>query len=384
MRKRARYWIAGLFLCFALLALAPVPAYADGGAPNLAYVAGAGPGIGIIDIAQQKVTNTFSLGGHPQTVYLSLDGRFLYVTQPALNQVSALAARTGQPVCKAHIAGNPSLLAYDPQTNSLFVAGNGAATISTIDLASCAVLHTFSAGGPVYGMAVANLASNTQNNQLWVASSAGVAVFDTKTRQREAAIALPGNAPRYLSIPSGLWVYVTTQQGNLYGIDLASHHLLPLLSGGQFGTMDFDENTGQVYVPDSLHRQLDVITPPGAGALTAPREPASVYHLDAAPRSVAITSDGQFGFIALQTGAVAMLDVPGRQIVKTIPVGGSPYFIITGLYPPVLGTTPRQATILTTAATIVAYLLIAAVVLVPLWFVMRQSRRRRSAKSESV
>jgi DNA-binding beta-propeller fold protein YncE len=155
--------------------------------------------------------------------------------------------------------------------------------------------------------------------------------------------------------------------------------LLPLLSGGQFGTMDFDENTGQIYLPDSLHQQLDVITPPGAGALTPPREPALVYHLEAAPRSVAITSDGQWGFIALATGAVAMLDVPGRQIVKTIPVGGSPHFIITGLYPPALGTTPQQASILTTGATILAYLLIAAFLLVPVWFVMRQSRRRKRA-----
>lgn len=379
MRKRTRCGLAVLLGCLVLLALAPLPVSADGGAPNLAYVAGAGPGIGIIDIAQQKITNTFTLGGNPQTVYLSLDGRFLYVTQPALNQVSALATKTGQTVCQARVAGNPSLLAYDPQTSSLFVAGNGSASISNIDPSNCAVLHTFSAGGPVYGLAVANLASDTQDNQLWVADSAGVEVFDTKTRQREAAIPLSGDEPRYLSIPSGLWVYVTTQQGKLEAIALDTHHLLPLLSGGQFGTMDFDENTGQIYVPDSLHQQLDVITPPGAGALTPPREPALVYHLEAAPRSVAITSDGQWGFIALATGAVAMLDVPGRQIVKTIPVGGSPHFIITGLYPPALGTTPQQASILTTGATILAYLLIAAFLLVPVWFVMRQSRRRKRA-----
>jgi hypothetical protein len=40
-----------------------LPAYADGGAPNLAYVAGAGLGISIIDIGQKKVTGTFTLGG---------------------------------------------------------------------------------------------------------------------------------------------------------------------------------------------------------------------------------------------------------------------------------------------------------------------------------
>jgi DNA-binding beta-propeller fold protein YncE len=353
--------------------------HADGGAPNLAYAAGAGAGVAVIDIAQQKVTRTFTLAGNPQALYLSLDGRFLYVTQPALDQVSVLAAKTGQLVCQAHITGNPSLLAYDPQTDALFVAGNGAASISMIDPANCALLHTFKAEGPIYGLAVANLASDTQDNQLWVADATAVAVFDTKTRQREARIPLPGNTPRYLSIPGGLWVYVTTQQGRIYAIDLNSHHPLLLLSGGQFGSMDFDENTGQIYVPDSLHQQLDTLTPPGTGVLTPPHEPAEVFHLDAAPRSVAITSDGQFGFIALDTGAIAMFDIPGRQLVRNIPVGGSPRFIITGLYPPDLGTTPQQATLLTTIATILAYILVAAIILTPLWFVLRQ-RRQSSEK----
>jgi DNA-binding beta-propeller fold protein YncE len=381
MRKSARYWMTGLLGCLLLLVLAPPPVHADGGAPNLAYAAGAGPGIAVIDIAQQKVTKTFTLGGDPRTIYLSLDGRFLYVTQPAVDQVSVLAAKTGQVVCRTHIAGNPSLLAYDPQTDSLFVAGNGSASIHNIDPANCALLHTFDAGGPIYGLALANLASDTQDNQLWVADTTGVAVFGTKSRQQEARIAIPGNVPRYLAIPTGLWVYVSTQQGRLYAIDLNTHRLLLLLSGGQFGTMDFDENTGQIYVPDSLHQQVESITPPGSGALKAPREPAAVYHLDAAPRSVAITSDGQFGFIALDTGAVVMLDVPGRQIVRVIPVGGSPRFIITGLYPPDLGTTPQQATLLTNAATILAYILVAAIILVPLWFVLRQYRHRKEKQT---
>jgi hypothetical protein len=130
-------------------------------------------------------------------------------------------------------------------------------------------------------------------------------------------------------------------------------------------------------VPDSLHKQLDVITPDSM-ATTAPHEPAHVYALSAAPESVAITSDGQLGFVALGTGEVAMLDIPGRQVIQTINVGGSPQFIITGLYPPALGSTPQQASIVDTIATIAAYILVAACVLVPVWFVVRQNRRQKA------
>ncbi len=189
-------------------------------------------------------------------------------------------------------------------------------------------------------------------------------------------VPLPGT-PRYLCVPSGLWVYATTEQGSLYAIGLTSHQVLPLLSGGQFGTMDFDETTGEVYVPDMLHHQLDEITPPDPTATSAPHEPAHVYTLSAAPQSVAITSDGQFGFVALATGQVAMLDIPGRQVIQNINVGSSPRFIITGLYPPALGNTPQQASIIDTIATIAAYILVVALVLVPVWFVVRQNRKRK-------
>src|SRR5437879_6585621 len=66
--------------------------HADGGAPNLAYVAGGAKGISVIDIAQRKVVRTMTVAGNPDALLLSLDGRFLYVTQPQLGRVTTLAA----------------------------------------------------------------------------------------------------------------------------------------------------------------------------------------------------------------------------------------------------------------------------------------------------
>src|SRR5207253_8541665 len=100
-------------------------AYADGGAPNLAYVAGTAKGISVIDIGQQKVTGSFAMGDDPEAIYLSLDGRFLYVTQPTSGHVSMLAAKTGQTICSANVPGQPSLLAFNPGLNVLYTAGNG-------------------------------------------------------------------------------------------------------------------------------------------------------------------------------------------------------------------------------------------------------------------
>jgi len=74
-----------------------------------------------------------------------------------------------------------------------------------------------------------------------------------------------------------------------------------------------------------------------------------------------------------------MLDVPGRKITNTKVVGGTPHFIITGLYPPLLGTTPQEAstwsTIIDIAAGVVLLVLIVGSILL-----IRRNRILNSSK----
>ncbi len=175
-------------------------------------------------------------------------------------------------------------------------------------------------------------------------------------------------------------VGASSHEGSVEAIDLNTHNVTTLITGGTFGPMDYDAVTGEIYVPDLKSRQLDVLNPLSFGAKTPP-EPNRTYKFAVAPQSVAITSDGQLGFIALSDGNVAMLDVPGRQIVATIHVGGNPNFIITGLYPPAIGTTPQQASMWTTVASVIAYVLVIALLLVP-FLIFRRLNRTEVKKVE--
>jgi DNA-binding beta-propeller fold protein YncE len=380
-------WRTALSLCALALLVLLFPenrrAYADGGAPNMAYVAGGSHGISVIDIAQQKVTSTFALGGDPHTVYLSLDGRFLYVTQPALGRVTMLAAKTGQTVCSANVPGQPSLLAFDPGTNILYVAGNGSANITALDSTNCAIKQTLKTNGPVYGLAVAVVGSGVSGgngNQLWVTDTTSLYVFTQSGLL--ATIPIPGG-PQYITIPPGFTAYVTTRQGSIYAVNLATHKLSPpLLSGGSFGPMDYNAFTSQVYVPDKQNKLIDVLSPIDSGTSKPPSEPAYTIRLGVAPQSIAITSDGSLGFIALAGGHVAMLDIPGKQIVNTITVGGNPHFIITGLYPPLVGTTPQQASIWGTVINVGAYVLVIALLIVPIVIFGRYARAGAAFKKK--
>src|SRR5205085_3146726 len=135
--------------------------------------------------------------------------------------------------------------------------------------------------------------------QLVVATTTTLSVFDNSGMSL-MNIPLPAE-PQYLSFPPGSTVYLTTRQGTVLAVDLSTHRVTPpLLTGGMFGPMDFDDSTNEIYVPDLQHQQIDVLTPVPSGANTRPREPEHVIHMEGTPEAVAITSGGQLGFVALQ------------------------------------------------------------------------------------
>jgi hypothetical protein len=72
--RRYRYRVCFLFTLFLLVGWFSPSAYADGGAPQLAYVAGAAQGISVIDIVQRRLIRTIAVAGKPRTVLLSPDG----------------------------------------------------------------------------------------------------------------------------------------------------------------------------------------------------------------------------------------------------------------------------------------------------------------------
>ncbi len=384
--RRCR-WSLSFLLVFILLSMcSPLSVRADGGAPNLAYVSGTPFGVSVIDVLQGKVTKIIPVAGDPHTILLSLDGRFLYVTQPGLEQVTTILAETGRPVCTAHLPGEPALLALDQYSNILYAAGSGGARVTALDPTTCAVQHVFKMESPVYGLAVAVVATGSSvNHQLWVAGMKALTIFDGLTEQQVGKIPIPGG-PQYLSLPPGETVYVTTRQGTVDAVEIKTRAVNQLLSGGVFGPMDYDANTNEVYVPDKKNNLLAVLTPVFAGT-TLPKEPNRVIHTTIPPEAVAITSDGLLGFVALQGGRVAMLDLLARHIVHTISVGGTPRFIITGLYPPSIASTPpkaslQQKTMQSSVVNIVFYGL-AMVLFIFLLFLLLHFRKRQGLSPKS-
>src|SRR5207342_390104 len=114
-------------------------------------------------------------------------------------------------------------------------------------------------------------------NQLWITGTTSLTIYDVKG-QLLGSVPIAGG-PQNISIPGGFTAYVTTRQGTVVAVDLNSRQVIrTLLSGGQFGPMDYDANTGEVYVPDRQHNQLDVLAPIVAYTTVTQQEPTRIIH----------------------------------------------------------------------------------------------------------
>src|SRR5579872_5711981 len=243
---RYSFRLCFLFLLVSLAGMFSPLAHADGGAPQLAYVAGAAQGVSIIDIAKRRVTGTMTVAGNPRTVLLSQDGHALYVTQPTLGRVAVITAKTGKTFCTASFPGQPSLLALSLDGSILYAAGQGDTGVRAIDPTNCAIQRTFETSEPVYGLAVtASAAANatpSTPNQLWITGSTALTVFEVSGHLL-GSVPIAGG-PQYISIPGGFTAYVTTRQGTVVAVDLNARRVVrTLLSEGQFGPMNYDAST---------------------------------------------------------------------------------------------------------------------------------------------
>ncbi len=331
--------------------LSPGDALADGGAPNLVYVAGAGANgqdLAIVDIAKQRETGYITLGGSPAGVVLSLDSRFAYVTEQAANQLDIVTAQSRQVSARIPLGKAPTALAIDPSQSSLYIVESGSNALAIVDTNARRVATTIPVGGHPTGVAVAAANSgiqNTSDEEVYVANSGSKSVSVIGVNERRVLATIPTPAePLAVTIPAtGGIAYVTTDVGSVLAISLSAHRLLGTIwqtPGDRLGVMDYDAATGQVYVPDETTGQVALLTPvadPGQGVFAPPTEPARLLPFSGEPAAVAITFEGSYGFVAERgVGQVAIFDATTHHVLGVVAVGGAPSALVTGAYPPLL------------------------------------------------
>ena len=242
-----------------------------------------GGGVEVIDTATNTVMATGLTGTFSSGVAVTPDGQYVYVTnEGSPGNFSVIATATNTVVAGVTVGGEPNGVAVTPDGKHAYVANNGDGTVSVIDTASNTVVATVPVGSFPGGVAV-----TPDSKHVYVANSAGggpgtVSVIDTATNTVVGTPIPVGTYPIGVAVtPDGQHVYVANDGSSTVSVIATATNTV----------------------------ETTVAVPQGAV-------------------SVAVTPDGKHVYV---TGsAVSVIDTASNTVVATAPVGS----VFVGIVPP--------------------------------------------------
>src|SRR5215212_569121 len=218
----------------ALAALAGTSACGSKPRGPLAYVTNERDGtLTVIDTADDRVVETWRIGGRLRGVRLSADGRTVYVASstpsgkdydPKGNHVAAVDAGSGEVLQTYGVGTDPEQLAVLPDGSRLYASNEDAGTASVVDLRTGETLATL-----VVGIEPEGVRASPDGRWVYVTAETSntVSVIDTKTDAVTSTFIVDSRPRDAAFSPDGARAYVTTEIGRaLVVVDTSSHRVL--------------------------------------------------------------------------------------------------------------------------------------------------------------
>ncbi|HET7740681.1 MAG TPA: cytochrome D1 domain-containing protein [Mycobacterium sp.] len=254
-------------------------------------------GIGVVDLASQKLIHTYQSGADPETFALSHDGKMLYVSNEDVGQMSAVDLTTGKVRATVAVGSEPEGVAVSADDRIVYVTCETANSIYVVDAGSMKVRAQIPTGKRPRAI---YLASESQRGYATDEFAAALTVFDTREFKALTTITLgdPGAVrPMGIASTDGRKLYVTT---------------------GRFGALlEVDPQAARVV------RTVDKV--------------------GQRPWGLALSRDGAKAYTANgPSGDVSVIDVPSGHLEARIPVGGSPWGIVAAPWSAVADAKPQR------------------------------------------
>lgn len=141
--------------------------------------------VDVINLATFARIATITTGRSPQGLAVSPDGKSLYVANNGAGTVSVVDTATNSVKASIRVGYNPRNIAVSPDGSTLYVTNYTSGTVSVIDTAASAATHTVTVGVNPHGVAV-----DSSGSHLYVSnfSSNTLSVIDTKSLQPVATL----------------------------------------------------------------------------------------------------------------------------------------------------------------------------------------------------
>lgn len=247
-------------------------------------------GIAIVDTAARKLLKVIPAGSDPEQFDLSADGKRLFVSNEDAGRTSVVEIESGRVLKSIPVGGEPEGVAVSPDGRWALVTSESDHAVAIIDTSALAVVRTVKVGQRPRDIAFTPDSSTAYVSGEFDASLYRVSI--TQDRPAERVLQLRKEAR-----PMG--VVLDTKRNRLY------------MSTGRGATVAVVDTTDPAEF--RLVKEVRVGTRPWGIALT--RDGRRLY-----------TANGP-------SNDVSVVDTTTLEVIKTIPVGRSPWGVVIGPAP---------------------------------------------------
>lgn len=143
---------------------------------NKVYVASEDTGQAVVlDAADGRVLTTMAVGGEPEGVGISPDGKWVYVTSEEDAQVAVIDTATDKVVKTIKVGARPRSAAFSPDGKRAFITGENDRSIRVVDTAGHTVLNTVKLPGE--GVLPMDVVVSPDGKRLYVSTGRGGSIL---------------------------------------------------------------------------------------------------------------------------------------------------------------------------------------------------------------
>ena len=192
-------------------------------------------GIGVFDVATNKVVRTIHAGSDPENFDVSKDGKFIYVSNEDISGVSIVDIAAGQVVKTLTMGAQPEGVRVSPDGKQVFVTSEEDGTIAVLDPVAEKIVATFKVGHRPRSIA---FMPNGKLAYINAENDGGIVLVDAIHHKmlKEIPLGKPGviKPMAVLLSPDAKRLYVSTGRGQqVFTIDTATNTVLGALTVGK-------------------------------------------------------------------------------------------------------------------------------------------------------
>jgi len=241
-------------------------------------------GIGVFDVAQNKLARVLKGGSDPENFDVSLDGKTLYVSNEDASGVSYVDVDTGAVTKTIKTGEEPEGVKMTPDGNQFYATSEEEGTVSVVDIA------------------------------------AGKKIASIKVGRRPRTIAF---------MPDGTRAYVNAENdGAVVLVDTVKKKMIKAIPVGEAATTKpmmvlLSADASKLYVSGGRAHKVFILD-------TATNQVTGSIEVGKRPWGIALSPDGKTLFSANgPSNDISVVDLATQTVTKTIKSGGSPWGVLT-------------------------------------------------------